>query len=366
MKQISIIGLGVIGGSLGKAIKAKQPQLKVVGVDMSMEIVTEAHKRGIIDYGTDQASSGVENADLVFLAVPLAAIPDTCRKIAPFLKDGAIVTDVGSTKENMVKLMEELLPRSVSFIGGHPMAGSEKWGLHGVNELLFENAIYILTPTNKTNLEAIDTVKSIIESLGAKIILLSPTEHDRKVAAVSHLPHLAASALVNTIGALEEKEQGYFTLAAGGFRDTTRIAAGNSEMWSDILQQNEKSLLPLITEFIESLQEFEQALRGKDSARLLQLLARARHWRENVPTGLKGMLSQLFELTVTVPDRPGVIAELSNLLGNNQINIIDIEIQRVREQDEGTIRLGFSEEQARDQALMLLYNNGFYAQKSGL
>ncbi len=366
MTYITIIGLGVIGGSLGKAIKANQPQIKVTGVDVSMEIIAEAQRSGVIDCGTDQAAAGVENADLIFLAVPVAAMPDTCRKIAPFLKEGAIVTDVGSTKEKIVGLMEEMLPNTVSFIGGHPMAGSEKWGLHGANELLFENAAYILTPTNNTDLEAVDTVKGIIESLGAKIILLSPAEHDRKVAAVSHLPHLAASALVNTIGALEERGHGYFMLAAGGFRDTTRIAAGNSEMWSDILRQNGEALLPLVTQFIESLQEFEQALRKQDSARLLQLLTSARNWRENVPTGLKGMLPQLFELNVTVPDRPGVIAELSNLLGNNHINITDIEIQRVREQDEGTIRLGFSEEKWRDQALKLLHNNGFDVKKSGV
>ena len=187
MKNVTIIGLGVIGGSLGKALRSRRPDLQVTGVDVSAETIVEAQERGIIHSGTTDAAHAVLAADLVFLAVPLGAMADTCRKIVPFLKKGAVVTDVGSTKNYVVKLMEDLLPPEVGFIGGHPMAGSEKWGLHGANELLFENAIYILTPTKNTNLETINTVKNIVECLGAKTIFLSPAEHDQKVAAVSHL-----------------------------------------------------------------------------------------------------------------------------------------------------------------------------------
>jgi len=366
VKEITIIGLGLIGGSIGKALKTRQPLIRVCGVDISRETVREALTNGIIDRGNVTLEEGVKNADLIFLATPVAVMPEIARQIVPYLKEGAIVTDVGSIKENIVNLMQEILPSSVYFIGGHPMAGSEKSGLQGASELLFENAAYILTPTYGTDYGVIDTVRGIVESMGARVLLLAPAEHDRKVAAISHLPHLVASALMTTVGLQEHKEGGYFTLAAGGFRDSTRIAASNSQMWVNILMQNRDTLIPLVKEFRRNVRKFEKALEDGNHRQLVKLLARARRWREEVPTGLKGILPQLYELTVTVPDKPGMIGEISNLLGKNGINIIDIEIQRVREAGEGTIRLGFTEETARDRALLSLEKNGFIVAKTGV
>lgn len=364
VQEITIVGLGLIGGSLGKALVKKQPALKVGGVDVSQGIIEEAVNRKIINWGTVNIGEGVGKADLVFLATPMPAMARVCREMAPFLKPGAIVTDVGSTKENVVNLMREELPSTVHFIGGHPMAGSEKGGLYGASELLFENAAYILTPTAETDPEVVNRVRNVVESLGARTMLMTPGDHDRKVAAISHLPHLIAGALVNTVGVLEAEEEGYFSLAAGGFRDTTRIAASNSEMWCDIMLQNEKAILSMIRKFRHSLQEFENALAQRNSEHLLSLLAKARAWREMVPTGMKGILPHLFELSVTVPDQPGIIGEISRLLGERRINIIDIEIQRVREEDEGTIRLGFTAEEDRESACEILAKNGFHVQKS--
>lgn len=351
---------------MGLALKKRLPELEIYGVDREQEVIEEALRRKAIDQGTIVIGEGVREADLVFLAVPLAAMEKTTREMAPYLKSGALVTDVGSTKANIVSMMEEALPPEVLFLGGHPMAGSEKWGIKGSNELLFENAAYILTPTLRTSIQTMDTIRGVVESIGARVMLLSPEEHDRKVAAVSHLPHLAASALVNTVGSVEDKERGYFTLAAGGFRDTTRIAASNSEMWCDIMLRNREALLPLVRDLRQSLLQFEKVLEGDDSSGLLGLLSSARLWREQVPTGMKGILPQLYDLKVTVPDRPGVIGQISNILGQKKINIIDIEIQGFREEDTGALRLGFSTEMWRDQALEVLAENGFNVQKSGV
>lgn len=359
IREITIIGLGLIGGSLGMALKKSRPEIRVAGVDLALDTIDEAVCRKAIDWGTVQIGEGVRTADLVILATPVSAMLTTVYKLLPYLKEGAILTDVGSTKTQIVEIMAEILPPAVHFIGGHPMAGSEKGGLAGASELLFENAAYVLTPLPRTDFQAIDGLRDILDSLGAQIIILSPAEHDRKVAAVSHLPHLIASALVNTVGSLEEEEQGYFTLAAGGFRDTTRIAASQSGLWCDILLGNRQALLPLLEEFLGALQEFEKVLLTKDAGRLTALLNTARLWREKVPIGLKGILPQLFELQVNIPDQPGSIASITNLLGGRHINIIDIEIQRVREEDEGTLRLGFSMEEERDHAKRVLEEKGY-------
>ncbi|MBZ4654234.1 MAG: Prephenate dehydrogenase [Peptococcaceae bacterium] len=366
IKHITIIGLGVIGGSLGMALKGKKPWIKVCGLDTKQEVLDEAVARNAIDWGTLHPEEAVRNAEVIFLATPMTAMPGICREIVPFLRPGTIITDVGSTKRYIVNTLQEILPPAVQFVGGHPMAGSEKGGLKGAHELLFENAAYILTPTSETASHALETVKQLVQEIGAKAILLSPEEHDRKVAAVSHLPHLVASALVSTVGELEEREKGYFALAAGGFRDSTRIAASNSEMWCDIFMQNANVLLPLIQGFRQSLKELERAIVKKDQEALLQILRRSRMFRESLPTGLKGIIHELFELTVTVPDQPGIIAELSQLLGEKGINISDIAIQPVREDDGGTIRFGFIREDWRNQAVEILEAKGFPVRKTGV
>ncbi|MCR4443021.1 MAG: prephenate dehydrogenase [Peptococcaceae bacterium] len=363
INEIAIIGLGVIGGSLGKALKARLPLVKVTGIDVNVVAVKAAKDLGIVDEGTASMEEGVFGADLVFLATPVPVMAEVCRRIAPFLKKGAIITDVGSTKENVVNLMRDILPGTVHYVGGHPMAGSEKSGLAGASELLFENAVYILTPTAETPPEATQAVSEIVESLGARVMVLSPQEHDRKVAAVSHLPHLIASALVNTVGEREARERGYFALAAGGFRDTTRIASSSSEMWCDILLENSEALLPLVGEFKKTLSAMERIIKNKNRRSLQRMLVSARLWRNKVPTGMKGILPQVYELTVAVPDRPGVIGEISTLMGRNNINIIDIEIMRIREGDEGVIRLGFAKEKEMEKAEEVLEKHCFNVRK---
>jgi prephenate dehydrogenase len=195
-------------------------------------------------------------------------------------------------------------------------------------------------------------------------MFLNPAEHDQKVAAVSHLPHIIASSLMNMVGNLENQMAGYFPLAAGGLRDTTRIAASNSEMWCGILLQNDQAVLPLIREFKKTLNQFERAIKRQSPKTLNKLLLQARLWRCKLPTGMKSILPQLFELNITVPDRPGMIGEISSLLGRYSINIIDIEVLRVREGEEGAIRLGFLAEETRGRALRVLEKHGFKARET--
>lgn len=366
IKQIAIVGLGLIGGSLGKALKKRHPQCRIIGIDVENEIVRKATEAKVIDRGTTSLSDGLLNAELVFLAVPVQELSVTVRRILPLISSGVILTDVCSTKENVVAMMEEILPDDIYFVGGHPMAGSEKWGLEGVDDLLFENAVYILTSTAKTSTWALAEVRKIVELLGARVIILTPEEHDKKVAAVSHLPHVVASALINTVGKMETGQQGYLMLAAGGLRDTTRIALSNSELWSGILLSNEQAVLPMIKEFKKSLSSFERSIKRKNSKNLNKLLLEARLWRRSLPTGMKGILPQIYELNVAIPDQPGMIGKISTLLGKYAINIIDIEVQRVREGENGAIRLGFAEEKGMQEALRILEAKGYKVRESSV
>ena len=361
IKKVVIVGLGLIGGSLGLAMKRKMPDLLVWGIDQRPETAEEAVRLGAVDAaGTlRQLEEALCDAQLVFLAVPVPDMPRLCEQLSPYLSAGMTVTDTGSTKAKLVKYMETHLPDGVSFLGGHPMAGSEKTGIRQAHGELLENAVYLLTPTEKTTMETVQVVGSFLEKLGARIRLLSPAEHDRKVAAISHLPLLLAGALVNTVGKLEEQEGGFFALAAGGFRDTTRIAGSPSGLWRDILLQNKETLLVLLGEFRQVLAEYETALAGNDEVALAEILERSRRWREQVPVGLKGILPQVFELTVTVPDEPGVLAELTGVLKEKRINISDIEIRPVREGIEGTVRLGFESKEACDEAVRVLTGKGY-------
>ncbi len=358
-KNITIIGLGLIGGSLGLALKKKIPNLVVRGIDHHPESVRTAVRLGAVDTGSVRLEEGIIGAEVIFIATPVSEMGELVAQLCPYLSAGMIVTDMGSTKAQIVAEMERRLPQGVAFLGGHPLAGSEKAGIKEAHAELLENAVYLLTPTTRTTVETVEAVSGLLEQLGAKIMLLSPVEHDRKVAAISHLPHVLSSALVRTVGRLDEKEGGYFPLAAGGFRDTTRIAGSQSGMWCDILRQNRQAVLPLLGEFRQVLAEYEAAIAAEDGAHLVELLERSRCWREKVPAGLKGILPQFFELTVTVPDQPGVLAELTAALQEKSINISDIEIRPVRDEQAGTLRLAFGSKEARDLAAQVLTAKGY-------
>lgn len=241
------------------------------------------------------------------------------------------------------------------------MAGAETRGIESADPYLFENAVYVLTPVPETDQGALTAVTELIRLTGAKVLLLSPEEHDAIVAAVSHLPHLTAAALVNAVARREEEVPGTFQLAAGGFRDATRIAESSPEMWQDIFLDNKETLLPMIRAYRRSLAELEEAIAGGNREKLYRLLAGAQEKRRQIPAKQKGLLPGIHEIIVTVPDQPGEIGKLAALLGIKGINIMDIEILRIREGDGGTIRVGFATAAEAGQALKVLQNNDYLA-----
>ncbi len=332
--NLFIIGVGLIGGSLGLALRQSPEVENIMGFDENGETLRKAMEIGAIDRAVDLLE-GTSRADIVFLCTPLSSYPNILEKIKPELKPGKIVTDTGSTKEMVMDLFTRL-PEGVWCIGGHPMAGSEIKGIQGADRYLFENAVYGLTPGPFTPKTAVNTLVNLLSVSGTRVKVMEPALHDELVAAVSHIPHLAAVALVNLTGGGSE----YLMMAAGGFRDTTRIASSNPELWDDILFFNRRPIIDKLNTFISKLQNIREALEENNTAFIHQELCQAKEIRDKIPQVSRGLIPGFHDVICIVPDQPGIIGHLGFFLGEEGINIVDIEILRAREGDGGTIRLG--------------------------
>ena len=353
MKRVAIIGLGVIGASLGMALLSTCPQLEVWGTDVDPLTVDRALEmeaiNGILPRGD---ASG---CDVVFIAAPLRIIPRVLEEIKNSLAPGTIVTDVGSVKQWIMEQFEEILPPYVTAIGGHPLAGSDRSGITGADQYLLQNAIYVLTPTKDADKAKVAQLAELLGKTGAQVILSTPLEHDRMVSQVSHLPHIVAASLMNNLQPHPDALQ----LAAGGLRDTTRIAASNPELWEDILILNRAAVAEEIGSLISHLQLYQQALEQNQGKTLHRYLAEAQQLRKTLRTGRLNLINNA-DITAIVQDKPGIIGTLGAIMGEAGININDIQIMGVREENEGSVRLGVPLAQA-GAAVQKLKENGIRA-----
>lgn len=362
-EKIAIVGVGLIGGSLGLAWRRQGAARVVAGIDLSPDILRRAAEIGAIDEGTTDLAEGVRGADLVVLATPIGAVLEMAPALAGLLAPGTVVMDVGSTKGAVCRRMREVLPPGVVFVGGHPMAGSEGQGIEAADPYLFQNAVFVLTPGEGVPAAVLEDLRALVSLTGAEVALMDPDLHDRAVAAVSHLPQLVAVALVDAAAAAEAESPGVLALAAGGFRDTTRITASPAGIWLDILDSNREAVLEMLGRFRAALDGLEAAVRAADRRRIEAAFTRAREVRGRLPRRPKGLLPAYFELVVTVEDRPGVIGRLAGVLGERGVNIEDIEILRLREGEGGTIRLGFATEDECSRAFAVLAGHGYKVQR---
>ncbi|NLO89719.1 MAG: prephenate dehydrogenase [Clostridia bacterium] len=362
-KKVCIIGVGLIGGSLGMALKYRRAADHIAGYDTNEGVLKKAEELEAVDRGYSNLAEAVKEAELIILSTPLDFFQDTARNILPFIREDAVVTDTGSTKACIVERLEKVFSSRGSFVGGHPMTGSEKGGIEAADRYLFENAVYAITPTENTGKRAVTKVTLLAEIIGSRPIFLSPQEHDAVVAAVSHVPHIAASGLVLTLGELEKRHPCAPVLAAGGFRDTTRIAEADPKLWEQICFSNKIKVIEVLENYINNLNRIKKHLKENNRNDFREALAQAKEQRMKIPSKMKGILPSLFEIVVVVPDRPGVIGFLGTRLGSKGINIIDIEILRVREGEGGTIRLGFQSEEAREKAVEALKEENIFVRK---
>ncbi|MBF0522389.1 MAG: prephenate dehydrogenase [Candidatus Omnitrophica bacterium] len=275
-RKVTIIGVGLMGGSLGLALKKHQLAREIVGLSQKQSTLVNAMKMKAIDIGFTDVRKAVNNADLVILSTPVEAIKKLLPAIAPHLKRGCIVTDMGSAKADIVEEAEKVLPQSVFFVGSHPMVGSEKKGVDFAQENLFENSLCLMTPTPKTHAQAKDRVTALWTKLGVRVKYLPPEEHDKILAYVSHLPHLVAFALMGTI------PQEFLEFGASGLRDTTRVASSSPQMWHDICFLNSKNIVNSLDEFVKSLSELRKAIVDDDQNGLLTYFTKSKEKRDGL------------------------------------------------------------------------------------
>ena len=305
-----VIGAGLMGGSVGHALRSLG--WYVSGVDHKPERV----ERGIA-LGAFDAAGPDPLADVTFVCTPVASVPTLALDA---LANGGIVTDIGSTKKRVVEGVEN--PR---FVGGHPMAGSEQDGIDASDPAMFVGRTWVLTPTDKTDPDAYARIHALITAFGAVVVTVSPEHHDELVAVVSHVPHLAAASLMSVAADRSEEHGTLLRLAAGGFRDMTRIAAGHPSIWLDICHDNREAIVTAMDRLIVDLQDMRDVVEAGDRDRLDKMLTAARVARINLPTGAPAP-EELVELRVPIPDRPGFIAEVTRLASDLGVNIYDVEL----------------------------------------
>jgi prephenate dehydrogenase len=279
--KIAIIGVGLIGGSIGLGL-IKVPDIRIVGIPRREETIQEAINRGTIDEGTTDPKKGVGGADVVFICTPINLIIPVLKEIAPALKKGAIVTDVGSSKGEIVSRADKIMPRGTYFVGGHPMAGKEKVKLFAAEADLFKERVYILTPTSKTNKKALEQVVGLVAKLESKVVEMDPKLHDLVVAGISHMPLAVAAALVGTVEYAEKGKDEMMRCAASGFRDATRIASGDPVLGVDMFTSNKKAVLKMLSAFKRSLSRIEKLIKEGDPEKIEKELELAKIFRDSI------------------------------------------------------------------------------------
>lgn len=333
---IAVVGTGLIGGSVGLAFAGRGARVK--GYDRSPDRLVRALERGAITEAAASLEAAVTGADAVFVAVPVGRVPDLVVEILDL--GASLVTDVGSVKAPVVAAVEAARPDAAPrFVGGHPMAGSEQEGVEGADADMFVGATWVLTPTATTSPEAFTRLRSLVGELGAEVIAVTPEHHDALVAVVSHVPQLAASTLMDVATAGDEEHRTLLRLAAGGFRDMTRIAAGHPGIWPDILTANRDAVLDALDTYVDALGAVRKLVADADREAILTLLERARVARRSLPVGAVAAGTELVELRVPVPDRPGVLAEVTTLAGQLGVNVSDLEIAHSLEGGAGVMVL---------------------------
>ena len=359
-QTVSIVGTGLIGASLGLALRRRVPGLTVLGADASAENAAEALRRGALT-GTGSAADVLAAADVAVLAAPLDGLPALLELAAAHVRPGALVTDVGSVKGAVMEAAR-VLPEGVRFVGGHPMAGAAVGGPAHADPLLFENAVWVLCPPRGKDLgphapEAL----WLVEAAGARPVVLEAERHDAVAATISHLPQLLAVALVETAAEAGDDALG---LAAGGFRDMTRIAGSPFAMWGPILRDNRAAVADVLGAFERRVGALRQSVLD-DPGALAGAFERAGRTRAALPSSSKGFLAPLADVVVWADDRPGFLHGLTGAVAEAGLNLKDAELLRVRAGEVGTFRFGFATDAEADAAVDALAAAGYRAERRG-
>jgi len=350
--KVGVFGVGLLGGSVALGLKERFLAEEVHAYDQDPLALEKALFLGVADRVHTEVGPWVGELSLGILAAPVGALAELGKALAPWAHPESLWTDVGSVKAKVVAALEGLLPH---YLGGHPMAGSERAGVENAHAGLLQNAVWVLTPTERTSPRAREGVRRLVEALGAYPLEMPPGRHDELVARVSHLPYLLAVALNRLVAHSPHKDLLMF-LAAGGFRDLTRVASGSPRMSRDMVVENKEALKEAIEELREVLLELEGLLDEPEG--LLRAAEEAKRTRDSLPIVRRSLLPEMHDLVVQVPDRPGEIARIATALGEAGVNIKDIEVLTIREAA-GALRLSFATREERERARRVLQEAGY-------
>lgn len=352
-KTIGFVSLGLIGGSIAKTMKRIFPEYTIMAYNRSKDALSVAVSEGIVDIACEKVDERFALCDYIFLCAPVSVNVSYLPIIKKFIRQGTVLTDVGSTKSDIAKHIADAGLED-NFIGGHPMAGSEKTGYENATPYLLENAYYILAPSKTVDSKKVEDYYQMISALGALPMVLDCNLHDYATAAVSHLPHLIAASLVNLVKDGDTEDELLKTIAAGGFKDITRIASSSPDMWQQICLTNKEQIQVVLARYIHSLKEIEQSLIEENADDIFKLFDTAGEYRNSISMGPQGSIKKIHEVYCDIIDESGAIATIATILATNGISIKNIGIIHNREFAEGVLHIAFYEEKARLQAVELL------------
>ena len=352
------IGLGLIGGSIARAIRQNLPQSQIIAYDINADTLREASQCGVANTVTTKIDASFSTCDYLFLCAPVQKNDENLSAVKKILSPKTLLTDVGSVKSEIHKEIKKAgLERQ--FIGGHPMAGSDRVGFINSKAVLLENAYYILTPTASVPENKVTDYKNLVQQLGAIPLILDPAQHDYVTAAVSHLPHIIAASLVNLVRDKDSADGLMKMIAAGGFKDITRIASSSATVWQQICLTNTENISTLLSSYIASLQGIQQELNAKRGDDLYELFDSARIYRDSFINTASGPLKSSYAITIDIADEPGEIAAVATILAMKNISIKNIGIVHNREYEGGVLRIEFYQEEAIERSTKILREKGY-------
>lgn len=358
LQKIGFIGLGLIGGSIAKKLHALHPELTIIATAHHAETVAEAYKEHLIINNTPCELKDFADCDYIFLCTPTKKNIEYLQQLKDVISPDCIITDVGSVKTEIHREVIRL-GLEANFIGGHPMAGSEKTGLSNASETLLENAYYIITPTTKSPSPAVEELTGLVRSLGAIPLVLGYEQHDYATAAISHLPHVIAYSLVNLVRESDDENEIMKTIAAGGFKDITRIASSSPVMWENICLSNQEQILKLTDCYIHALQNIRSSVADAKSDDIISFFQSAKDYRDSITTPVRGSLQKNYSVYCDLVDEAGAIATLATIMASHNISIKNIGILHNREYEDGVLQIEFYEEDALEKAVKLMEDNHY-------
>jgi len=353
INKIGFIGLGLIGGSIAKTTKRIHPDIRMIALSGRQSTIRQAYEEGLIENIENASIEDFSDCDYIFLCTPVQQNLEYIQKLQSVMGEQCILTDVGSVKGDIHRAIEACGMTS-RFIGGHPMTGSEKTGLSNATAYLLENAYYILTPGIGVPTERVEEFREFTASLGSIPMVLDYNDHDKATAAISHLPHVIASALVNLVEQSDDEQETMKTIAAGGFKDITRIASASPVMWEEICLTNKTQLVDMIDAYQNSLNVIKEKISNSDGNNIRSFFQSAKDYRDSLIVSPKNPSRTVFELYCDLIDEAGGIATIATILASNNLSIKNIGIIHNREFEEGVLKIEMYDQPSYDKTIVLL------------